>query len=66
LACGRIASEADRKGLRKLFAPKRWDLWDEHWLRERLKRMKKQGYENQVSTVVAKLLLREKAVPAKS
>jgi hypothetical protein len=29
-------------------------------LRERLRQMAKQGYENQVSAVVAKLLLREK------
>jgi hypothetical protein len=66
LACGRIASEADRKGLRKLFAPKRWDLWDESWLRERLRHMAKRGYENQVSAVVAKLLVREKAATAAS
>lgn len=58
LACGRIASEADRAGLREHFAAQGWELWDERWLRERLQRMAKQGYENQVSAVVAKLLLR--------
>lgn len=58
LACGRIASDADREGLHKYFAAKGWELWDEKWLRARLEEMSKRGYENQVSAVVAKLLLR--------
>lgn len=58
LACGRIASDADREGLHRLFAEKGWDLWDEPWLKERLQDMSERGYENQVSAVVAKLLLR--------
>ncbi len=62
LACGRIASDKDRQGLRDHFAAKGWLLWDELWLREKLKKMSDQGYENQVSAVVAKLLLRGKAV----
>jgi hypothetical protein len=61
LACGRIASDKDRDGLRKYFAEQGWELWEENWLRERLKRMSHGGYENQVSAVVAKLLLRGKA-----
>jgi hypothetical protein len=60
LACGRIATDTDRAGLHTHFAEKGWELWDEPWLRERLKRMSDQGYENQVSAVVAKLLLRGK------
>ncbi|MGC2087796.1 MAG: hypothetical protein WA638_00070, partial [Candidatus Acidiferrales bacterium] len=60
LVCGRIASDADRAGLRKHFADNDWDLWDELWLRQRLQRMSERGYENQVSAVVSKLLLRGK------
>ncbi len=60
LACGQIASEADGEGLHKHFADKGWELWDERWLRERLRVMSERGYENQVSAVVAKLLLRGK------
>jgi hypothetical protein len=60
LACGRIATTADREGLHKHFAEKGWELWDEKWLRERLQLMSERGYENQVSAVVAKLLLRGK------
>ena len=58
LACGRIASTADREGLRKHFAEKGWELWDEKWLKDKLHLMSERGYENQVSAVVAKLLLR--------
>jgi hypothetical protein len=60
LACGRIASDRDRTALHTLFAENGWELWDEPWLREHLQSMAKGGYENQVSAVVAKLLLREK------
>ncbi|PYU24225.1 MAG: hypothetical protein DMG32_14380 [Acidobacteria bacterium] len=60
LACGRIATERDRAGLKKYFARKGWDLWDERYLKERLEAMSKRGYENQVTAVAAKLLLRGK------
>ena len=60
LACGRIATDVDRAGLHKHFAEKDWELWDEPWLRDRLKRMSDRGYENQVSAVVVKLLLKGK------
>jgi hypothetical protein len=62
LACGRIATDTDRIGLHKHFAKKGWELWDKDWLKERVERMAapKASYENQVSAVVAKLLLRGK------
>lgn len=60
LACGRIATTADRDGLHRHFEAKRWELWDENWLRDRLQKTAEGGYENQVSAVVAKLLLRGK------
>lgn len=60
LVCGRIATDTDRAGLHEYFVQKGWDLWDEPWLRERLKQMSDRGYENQISAVVAKLLLRGK------
>lgn len=57
LAAGKVR-EADRAWLHEHFKAQKWDLWDEPWLREQLKTMSQQGYENQVSAVVAKLLLR--------
>ena len=59
LACGKVY-EPGRAKLHAHFAAMGWDLWDEPWLRERLQRMSTMGYEDQVSAVVAKLLLRRK------
>jgi hypothetical protein len=59
LACGKVRNKSDREVIRAHFIAQGWELWDEAWLRDRLKRMAGQGYENQVSAVVAKLLLRE-------
>lgn len=59
LACGRVY-ESGRTKLRAHFAANDWDLWDEPWLREKLNRMAQLGYENQVSAVVSKLLLKAK------
>ncbi len=58
LACGNIASEEDRKGLHKLFKEQNWELWDEHWIKSKLKTMSEQSYENQISAIVSKLLIR--------
>jgi hypothetical protein len=58
LACGKIAREKDREALKAYFKKQDWELWDEHWLRERLRRTAKSKYENETSAVVAKLLLR--------
>jgi hypothetical protein len=60
LACGRIASDIDREKLKKHFRQKGWELWDEPWLEKHLRHMAASGYENQVSAVVAKLLVRGK------
>jgi hypothetical protein len=60
LAAGKVRNDSDRKSIRAHFVKQGWELWDEPWLRERLQTMAKQGYENQVSAVVAKLLLRGK------
>ena len=58
LAAGKIRNEKDREAIRSHFQRNDWELWDEHWLHERLQHLAEQGYENQVSAVVAKLLLR--------
>jgi len=58
LACGRVASSDDRESIGNHFAERGWEFWDEEWLRTRLHAMSRDGYENQVSAVVSKLLLR--------
>jgi hypothetical protein len=57
LAAGHIATDDDRNKLRAHFEAQGWELFDEAWIREHLHAMAKDGYENQVSAVVAKLLL---------
>lgn len=59
LAAGKLR-QPDRAWLHEHFKANGWDLWDEPWLRQQLKLMSEQGYENQISAVVAKLLLRAK------
>jgi hypothetical protein len=54
LACGHIAGK-DGSKLREHFEARKWELWDEDWLRKHLKEMANSKYENQVSHVVAKL-----------
>jgi hypothetical protein len=60
LAYGKLAREADRNRIVDHFAKNGWDLYDEHWVRAELKAMAGRQYENQISSVVAKLLLRQK------
>lgn len=57
LVCGHTKKSA-RDELKKHFEAKGWDLYDEEWLRKKLRKMAAGGYENQVSAVVAKVLLR--------
>jgi len=57
LAAGKVR-ERDRAWLHEHFRKQGWELWDEAWLRKQLQRMSEMGYENQVSAVVSKLLLR--------
>jgi hypothetical protein len=58
-ALSRVWKNRARKGPRSSEVKKQdWELWDEHWLRERLRRTAKSKYENETSAVVAKLLLR--------
>jgi hypothetical protein len=59
LVAGRIRNEQERQVLRRHFEEQNWQLWDEEWLRASLSELAKSKYENEVSTIVAKLLLRK-------
>lgn len=56
LACGKVASENDRVELRSICLSLGWELFDDEWIGRKVRSMADVGYENQVSTVVAKLL----------
>lgn len=58
LAAGKIATEFDRNTLQEHFKSNGWFLFDDTWLRTKLLEVSEAGYENQVSSIVAKLLLR--------
>jgi hypothetical protein len=58
LAAGRIASEAQRVALVDLFRQRRWLLLDDAWLKRGLARVAEGGYQNDIASVVAKLIMR--------
>lgn len=58
LVAGRIGSAQDREKLHRCFTKNGWQLYDEIWLKEKLKNISTVGYENSVMTITAKLLLR--------
>ena len=58
LACGKIKNKSDRESLHELSEKQNWILWDERWLREQLEKLATQSYENQVASVVSKLIFR--------
>jgi hypothetical protein len=58
LACGKIATETDREGLMKAFNERGWKLFDLEWLKEGLNSISSDSYENRVSSVASKILIR--------
>jgi hypothetical protein len=60
LAAGKIASDGDRAGLERHFLAKGWQLWDVEWIASRLEGIAGRGYENDVVSIVAKLLERRR------
>ena len=58
LAAGKIRNQTDRHKLQQHFKEKRWLLWDDEWIGVALQQISKDGYENDVGSIVAKLLVR--------
>ena len=58
LAVGKVKAVSDRELLRKLFTRKKWQLFDDEWIREKLASVADGGYEDSVASVAAKILLR--------
>lgn len=59
LAAGKISSDQDRKALKIHFKEHSWNLFDEQWLFKKLTGISDRGYEDDVATLVAKLLIRQ-------
>lgn len=58
LATGKIANVTDRSALKKHFDKNGWKLFNDLWIKDKLKKAADAGYENEISLVVAKLLNR--------
>lgn len=65
LATGKIASATDRDKIRHLFEKKKWQLFDDEWIRNRLEQCVNDGYQNNVAVVATKILGRNRSVPPK-
>ncbi|WP_057883654.1 hypothetical protein [Tsuneonella troitsensis] len=63
LVAGKI-KRGDETRLRELFDEKGWQFYSPNWLRDQIRQVAADGYANQVSSVVAKLLLREQSPAA--
>lgn len=59
LAAARIASARDRVELGEHFANEGWELYDATWLKEQLRRLSHDGYQDSVVAVLSKILLRD-------
>jgi hypothetical protein len=64
LATGKLACDDDRPKLKELAAQRGWTLLDDQWLLRSLEALASRGYEDEIATIVAKLLVRAK--PAKA
>jgi hypothetical protein len=59
LAAGKIASIEQRQSLHEHFRRRNWTLFDEKWIVKRLRAAAEESYEDDVASVVSKILLRE-------
>ncbi len=60
LAMGKVAREEDRPKLRQLALQQGWTLPDDEWLVRSVESLASRGYEEEVATIVAKLLIRSR------
>ncbi|SYZ72637.1 conserved hypothetical protein [Candidatus Zixiibacteriota bacterium] len=58
LAAGNIATSKDKQELEQLFKRRKWELYDNDWLKARLAEVSITKYENELASIVAKILLR--------
>lgn len=58
LACGKVATEADRKELSEYFLSKGWIFFSDHWIKSELAKLSKSGFESEICVVTTKILTR--------
>lgn len=57
LAAGKIKNEENKNSIKSYFDEKGWLLFDDFWLKEKLKELAGSDYENEVAAVVTKLMI---------
>ena len=60
LATGKISTRTNRQEFEKHFKKHKWQLYDDDWIRGQLAELEVSAYENEISHVCAKILLRGK------
>jgi hypothetical protein len=60
LAAAHVTSRPERERLRSYFKKQGWQLWDEDWIGQELRKLGDLGYEDEIAVVVAQLLDRTK------
>ncbi len=58
LSAGRIRNEKDRQALARLFAKRRWRLYDDSWIAQRVSELATQGYTNNEGVIALKIAKR--------
>jgi hypothetical protein len=63
LATGNLAKRSDRQAMKVEFERKGWRLFDDVWIRDQLRTVASDAYENEVATIVTKILLKQNGSP---
>lgn len=56
LACANVARDTKREELNAYFEKNQWKLFDDEWMRAQISALAQRGYEDRMSTLIAKLL----------
>jgi Holliday junction resolvase-like predicted endonuclease len=59
LAVGKFANDDHRNKIMDHFENNSWMIFDDHWMQNRLENISKSSYENDVTSIVSKILLRD-------
>ena len=58
LAVGNVASDKDRQQITEYFDTQDWGFYSDKWIKKELIKLSESGYENDIATVVTKILTR--------
>jgi len=62
LAAGKVKSQSDEHALADWFSSRGWEFWGPDWVADGVRALAVGSYENDVATIVSKLIIRQKKV----